>query len=428
MLARDRGEPVDQHALGQFDPHEVAALRRGEPRLGQLPAQRGDQGVAPLAQGRPHHADRPVEQAGAAVLVDDRLGHHVRRDVGVGGQLDDLRQHLLRADQVAAAQAGRDRLGERRRVDHGVGGVLGQHGGQRLALEPDRHVGVVLEHDEAVLGGERQQLGALGRAERVAGRVLEVGDDVRQRGPHPTVHQGPQRGHVDAVGLQVDRVHGGAALPQAEQGAVVGGGLDHHVVAWPHQRLEQEGVGLHGPVGHQHLVHVHAVLLRDPLAQRQVAAGRAVAERAGRVGAERFLRRLGQPLGVDDVQRRGAAGERDQRIRGHGRERITSTAGRARELCRPAVPPRFTSSAPPGFSGSGWSRAACAPASRGAHGVEPGDQAALDAHRHHGVDLPVPPQHQRRVAVDLRRPQGRRGDPGQHRGHARRQTPDPPGL
>ena len=47
-----------------------------------------------------------------------------------------------------------------------------------------------------------------------------------------------------------------------------------------------------------------------------------------------------------------------------------------------------------------------------AHGVEPGDEAGVDAHRHDGVDLAVEPQDQRRVAVDLCRLQRRRsGDP-----------------
>jgi hypothetical protein len=42
-----------------------------------------------------------------------------------------------------------------------------------------------------------------------------------------------------------------------------------------------------------------------------------------------------------------------------------------------------------------------------AHGVEPGDEAVVDPHRHHAVDLAVEPQYQRRVAVDLSRMQRR---------------------
>ena len=47
-----------------------------------------------------------------------------------------------------------------------------------------------------------------------------------------------------------------------------------------------------------------------------------------------------------------------------------------------------------------------------AHGVEPGDEAVVDAHRDDGVDLAVEPDDQRRVPVDLGRLQrGRGGDP-----------------
>ena len=40
----------DVDRLGQLDPHEVAALRRGEARLGELALERGDERVAALAQ------------------------------------------------------------------------------------------------------------------------------------------------------------------------------------------------------------------------------------------------------------------------------------------------------------------------------------------------------------------------------------------
>src|SRR5262249_43492826 len=44
-----------------------------------------------------------------------------------------------------------------------------------------------------------------------------------------------------------------------------------------------------------------------------------------------------------------------------------------------------------------------------AHGVEPGDEAVVDAYRHDGVDLSVEPENQRRVSIDLCRLQRRRG-------------------
>ena len=85
---------------------------------------------------------------------------------------------------------------------------------------------------------------------------------------------------VDPVGLQLDHAHVGAAVAQVEQRAVVGRRLDDHRVAGPDEQLEQERVGLHRAVGDQHLVDLDAVLLGDPLAQRDVADARAVRERA----------------------------------------------------------------------------------------------------------------------------------------------------
>ncbi len=48
-----------------------------------------------------------------------------------------------------------------------------------------------------------------------------------------------------------------------------------------------------------------------------------------------------------------------------------------------------------------------------AHGVEPGDESVVDAQRQDGVDLAVPPDDQRGIAVDLRRLPYRRGETAQ---------------
>src|ERR1700722_1321680 len=45
-----------------------------------------------------------------------------------------------------------------------------------------------------------------------------------------------------------------------------------------------------------------------------------------------------------------------------------------------------------------------------AYAVQPGDKAVLNAHRHNGVNLPVQPDDQCRVAIDLCRVQRRSGD------------------
>ena len=113
-----------------------------------------------------------------AELEHDRLGQHVRRDVGLVGPLGELRDLLRGPGQVADADAGADRLGEGGGVDHLAGAVELQHRLQRLALEGQLAVGVVLEDPEVVLGGELDQPPPLLDRERAAGGVVGVGDDV----------------------------------------------------------------------------------------------------------------------------------------------------------------------------------------------------------------------------------------------------------
>ena len=228
---------------------------------------------------------------------------------------------VRRPDQVADADARADGLGERRGVDDALG-VHREHRRHRLAAEAQRHVGVVLEDREVVLGGQLQQRLALGQRQRVAGRVLEVGDDVRElRARAARAEQPRQRLRVDAVGLQLDGVQRRAALAQRQQRAVVGRALDDHVVAGAHEVLEQERVGLHRAVGHEHALGLHAVAVGDPGAQARVADRRAVGGRPGGVAVERARGRVAQALHVDDVERRRAAREGDRRSGGswHGR-------------------------------------------------------------------------------------------------------------
>ena len=146
-----------------------------------------------------------------------------------------------------------------------------------------------------------------------AAQALEVGDDVRELGVEVGVlEQGLDAVDVDAVGLELDHAHVGAAVAQVQQRAVVGRRLDDHRVAGADQQLEQERVGLHRAVGDEHLVGLDAVLLGDPVAQRDVADRSAVGERAARIVRERALRGLLEALLIDDVEGRRPAGEGDR--------------------------------------------------------------------------------------------------------------------
>src|SRR5699024_10769872 len=102
----------------------------------------------------------------------------VRGDVRRGRQGGDLRDEVRGAYEVSYADAGGDRFGEGRRVDDLPALRFGEHRGQPLPGEAQLHVRVVLEDRELVLPREREQLGALRRAQGVTRGVLEIGDDV----------------------------------------------------------------------------------------------------------------------------------------------------------------------------------------------------------------------------------------------------------
>ncbi len=183
---------------------------------------------------------------------------------------------------------------------------------QLLALEAERHVGVVLKDREAVGAGQFEQPLALVDRERVAGWVLEVGNDVRQLRLRSGKQHALECRDVDPIRLELDHPYVGTPAAQRQQRTVIRWPLHDHRVASVHQRVEQKCVGLHRAVGDQHALGLDAMLLGDPPAQRQVADGRSVGGRTGRIVVERALRGGSQPLDVDDVQRWGTAGERDR--------------------------------------------------------------------------------------------------------------------
>ena len=113
-----------------------------------------------------------------------------------------------------------------------------EHRLQRLALEGQLAVGVVLEDPEAVLGGELDQPRPLRARERAAGRVVGVGDDVGEL-DRPLGERRLEGAEVEPVGLQRHRHQLDPEPLQEQQRAVVGRLLDDHPVAGPEQMLEQ---------------------------------------------------------------------------------------------------------------------------------------------------------------------------------------------
>src|SRR4051794_10136130 len=186
-----------------------------------------------------------------------------------------------------------------------------QHRRELLALEAKLDVGVVLEDHEVVLLRELDQPPPLVERERVAGRVLERGDDVSQRRAGARFERGSQSRDVDAVVLERDRKDLRAAVAQRKERAVVGRRLDHDEVAGLDEMLEQERIGLHRAVGHDHLLRRKLVLVGDPRAQGRVSDGRPIGTGAGGVVLERSLCSRLQVVDGDDVDRGCSACKRD---------------------------------------------------------------------------------------------------------------------
>ena len=181
-----------------------------------------------------------------------------------------------------------------------------EHRLQRLALEGELAVGVVLEDPEVVLGGELDQAPPLLHRERAAGRVVGVGDDVDEL-DRPVGQRRLQRPDVEPVGLERDRHQLGAQLLQQEQRPVVRRLLDRH----PRPRLDQVGEEhrprLERAVGDHHLRRVDPpVPLGDPLAEPRMPDPDAIGERRLPVVGER-------PTGPPPEPGRGAGCRRSAR-------------------------------------------------------------------------------------------------------------------
>ena len=146
---------------------------------GRCVAQRVEQRVAPLA----------VDLAEGLDLLQPGLGLQVARDRQLveGRRAQDLRlagEHQLlayavRGQDPADPQARGDRLAEGAQVEHAIGAV-GPDRPERLVVEAEQAVRVVLDDQQVGLLGDGQDLLAAGEAERDAGRVLVVGDEVEE--------------------------------------------------------------------------------------------------------------------------------------------------------------------------------------------------------------------------------------------------------
>ena len=186
----------------------------------------------------------------------------------VGGLLAQvhLAQHRGRRRHPAHAQAGRQDLGEGREVDHPPrAGVELPEAGQRIALEADLPVGVVLHDQQLVAMRDLDQaLAALERHRHAAG-VVEVGDGVEQLGGTALGGQPGERLlheiHPQPVLVHRDVLDAGLVGGEAGHGARVRRPLGENRVARVHERADGEVDRLLAAAGDHDVVHPGAGLL-----------------------------------------------------------------------------------------------------------------------------------------------------------------------
>jgi hypothetical protein len=149
--------------------------------------------------------------------------------------------------------------------------------GRRLAPVADEAVGIVLEHGHVQRNGELHHAPAPLDRERAAARVLEGGNRVEEARSRAELSLELVR--VEPVLVHRQRHHVGAEPREQLERTVVGRPLHDDAARPPREQLlEDEGDALQAAVGEDHARRLDAVARRQGLAQRPVAASRAVGE------------------------------------------------------------------------------------------------------------------------------------------------------
>ncbi len=304
----------------EVEPDEVPA-RRAAPR--RAARERARASAPSIASRRARSSAQTRSRFGskrprATNSADDRLREERRRDVGRDGPLLERRRVGVGKDEVPGADAGRHRLRERRRVRDEL---------PALELEKAR-LGARPRSGRARTGRPREPRAraratiSTSRARRSAESVLplgfwNVGIVYRNDG-------GSLRLRSSASSASGSRPSS-SICERDDLDPVAGEDLERTVVA---RRLDEHAPRpareLLGGVEDEPLEAADreddapggdAVPLRDPLPKRRVAAARAVREDPGAVALRHRVRALGELRGRDQLGRRGAASERDRRLR-----------------------------------------------------------------------------------------------------------------
>src|SRR5439155_1576050 len=234
LLQRDVEQRPRTHVPRQAHPEVKAALGivPGDARPGKLAGERGASSVLLLAVELAQPSDVRFGTTAPVKLQDDplreRAGARVHRLLRSRHARDDIRI----GDDPTDAEAGQEGL--RERPDrHDVGATERSERRQVLAAKAQRTVRIVLDHDRFVARSEREERLAALERERLAGGVLEVGDDEEHAWPHPELSDAARRFRdVEAV-----RVHGhledtGAVVAEGRKRVRERGRLGDDDIAW----------------------------------------------------------------------------------------------------------------------------------------------------------------------------------------------------
>ena len=265
---------------------------------------------------------------------------------------------------IAQAHAGGEDFGEAVGHHHVAHGVKALDGGQVLAAVADVAVGVVLQHQHVVLGGQLGHLLPALQAQGPSAGILEGGDhvhhlgvillDLRLQVVH--LHAVLVHIHADALGLEhlkdLHGVHEGGGLHQDHVA-----GIDIHLA---HQ------VDALQAAGHHHYIicsAFHALgcqqLVDDDFLHVLGAADGAILQsfHAALVLQDDLVRQLTQDVDGQGLLSRGAAAEGNNVGIGHRTEKIADHVGSvshcAHALCilyHLIAPPSFHCRSPPAFA------------------------------------------------------------------------------
>ena len=300
--------------------------------------QPGEHGVAPLPVHLAEDLDLAppvvVAQVGGHGELGERRRAQRRRLLGQHELLPDG----VRGEHPADPEAGRERLGERTQVDDPLV-VHRAHRRDRLGVEAEQPVRVVLDDQQVGLLRDLQHPGPPLQGLGDAGRVVEVGDRVEElgllAGRAQRGHRLAERDRVETV-LVHGHVHDLALVgPEHAERTDVAGGLAQHHVARVAEDPGDQVETLLGADGDGDVVGVRADALElhhlaDRLPEHRLALAGAVLHGTTAVGDHQIVQGV-----ADHVERQVGdvghpAGQRDDlRTVGHGEQGADGRGGHA---------------------------------------------------------------------------------------------------